>query len=280
MSTTFENVALANFFASARDGLFIPRSPDLFLPDNWTRIFARGLETLAEQGAFEGKTVLEVGIGTGVVMAGLSSMPNGPKLFMGTDICAQAVAASKELANRLTLRNVSRLVQSDLLFALSAHDLKDVGHIVACIPQVPAPSNVDLSANDNFAHYYSPQGTCWDDFGLGLNARLIAEVNEKAPQATLTLNLAGRPGIEHLLTLFKMHERKAQITHCDIVPQHSGTSLASLAEREDPDHPFEFFADADGKEQISASIAEAKRAQGSPVYHKVYVLTAPGGPAR
>lgn len=265
-SVSIEKVSLRNFYANAAD-IEIERPSDLFLPDTWTRVFATGLQ---KDITLSGSHVLEVGVGTGVNLAGLLTIPNRPTDFVGTDLCNNAVRASKKLAQTYSLN--ARLLASDLLEDVPDTILKDRTHIVACIPQVPA--DIDLTACDNAAHYYNPTGSNWDKDGLGLNARLLEQVTRRAPKARVTLNLAGRPGIERLHGLFYYHGREPKLLHAQTVPQHAGTSLAPLAKKEANGHaPFEFFADAKGLQPLNASQAETRRIAQAPVFHKVYVIT-------
>ena len=265
-SVSIEKVSLRSFYANAAD-IEIERPSDLFLPDTWTRVFATGLQ---KDKTLSGGKVLEIGVGTGVNLAGLLTIPNRPTDFVGTDLCNNAVHASKKLAAAHGLN--AKLLASDLLNEVPDDILKNRTHIVACIPQVPA--DIDLTACDNAAHYYNPTGSNWDKDGLGLNARLLEQVARRAPKAHVTLNLAGRPGIERLHGLFYFHGREPQLLHAETVPQHAGTSLAPLARKEANGHaPFEFFADKKGLQPLNATEAEARRLVEAPVFHKVYVIT-------
>ncbi len=260
-------VTLDQFYPDATRNIHIPRPADLFLPDQWTEVFARGILTRA----FEGKTVLEVGVGTGINMAGLLARQYPVARYIGTDICDKAVFASGILAvdNGWDVE----LVTSDLLKDVPDAVLQNVENIFACIPQVPTER--DLSQGDNFAHYYKGTGSYWDKYGLGLNSSLLQEATKRAPQAEVTLNLSGRPGVDTLRELFSYHGRDFDVVHEEMVPQHAETSVASLAAMEGNGHrAFEFFGDKDGHEHINAGQAEQRRLNGAPVFHKIYVATA------
>jgi methylase of polypeptide subunit release factors len=260
-------VELDQFYPDVTRNITIPRSPELFLPDQWTRVFAKGLLTHA----FAGRKVLEVGVGTGINMAGLLAGRIPPSQYVGTDICNNAVSASRILATAQGWD--AQLVQSNLLEDVPDDILSRVDHIIACIPQVP--SDKPLGEGDNYAHYYKANGSYWDQYGLGLNSRLLKQAWERAPQASVTLNLSGRPGLDKLKELFDYHDRFARVAYEELVPQHTETSIESLAKMEQDGHaPFEFFADADGVEQIGATQAEVRRVNQEPVFHKVYVLSA------
>lgn len=261
-------VSLKDFYHKASN-IEVPCRSDLFEPDHWTRTLAEGLQKVN----LSGKNVLEVGIGVGINMAGLMTAKNPPASFIGGDIREDAIKLSQALAKKYSLPAICQY--SDLLLNISQENLEIIDQIFACIPQVPAC--LDLNENDNAAHYYRPDGNSWDDYGLGLNAKLLKQATERAPQAGIILNFSGRPGEKTLKTLFNECGRIPNILHESIVPQHKGTSLASLAEMEGNGHSnFEFFSDPKAKIQISASDAEDRRIKNQPVFHKIYVMNAPG----
>lgn len=263
MSKVISSVALTDFYNSAAEAT-IPCHTELFVPDEWTKIFAFGLQEIRLQG----QIALEVGVGIGVNMAGLMTSQNVPAHFYGTDISTKAIEVSTTLARLLNIN--ATLLRSNLLQDLDKQKLKQVGAVIACIPQVPA--DLDLSENDNSAHYYTPLGNCWDDYGLGLNAALIEQATEKSPFASITLNLCGRPGINKLIQMFEEFDRSSEIIHSAVIPQHTGTSLASLVHMEENGHlPFEFFKDPNGNHHITAAEAEKRRGVDE-VYHKIYVI--------
>ncbi|CAF1070771.1 unnamed protein product [Adineta steineri] len=268
-----EMIRVRDFYANITRDIEIERSPNLFLPDDWTKGFAQGLKNVFKSiPGFYNSTVLEIGVGTGINMAGLLSLPCPPARFIGTDISQEAINASSALALRERW-NVT-LSQSDLLCNVSDDILANVDYIVGCIPQVPAPASINLMDIDNFAHYYESKGTHWDDIGLALNAALLQQAAERAPHAAIILNLSGRPGIKCLQRLFiENRYKKPFICNVTMVKQHHGTSLAAFAVMENNGRDaFEFFEDKDGKIPICASAAEQRRLDGKDVYHYVYVL--------
>jgi methylase of polypeptide subunit release factors len=270
-----ESVSLRDFYDTATRDINIEHPLNLFYPDAWTKAFAEGLKKVAKHTpTFGNNTILEVGVGIGINMAGLLCSPCPPAVFIGTDISKHAIVASSLLALREGW-NVT-LLQSNLLHDVSDDVLAKVDYIVGCIPQVPAPPKINLSDSDKLAHYYEPQGTQWDAFGLGLNAALLQQAAERAPQAFVMLNLSGRPGINRLKSLFMENGYKEPtICYSTMVEQHQETSLAAFATMEDNgQEPFEFFQDKDGKIPICASAAEKRRLAGKQVYHQIYVLLA------
>ncbi len=263
-------VVLLRDFYNGSANLAIPTLPGkVFIPDEWTETIAAGVQKL-DMG---GKNVLEVGVGSGINAAGILTSNKPPASFIGTDICRESITLSQELINNNGWNAVCFC--SDLLKDVPVFQLSKIDEIFACIPQVPA--SLALEDGDNTSHYYIPTGGEWDIYGLGLNANLIQQATERAPQAGITLNLCGRPGKETLERLFETFDRNASIIHEAVVPQHIGTSLASLAKLEDEGHTdFEFFADPKATQIISATTAEQRRISEQPVFHKVYVFHAPG----
>ncbi len=266
-------IRLKEIFPVATRNMIILRPSNLFDPDEWTIALASGLIKLSQKGFFKEKSIFEVGAGTGVNIAGLRTLPNPPAHIAASDLCADSIRVSAELA-RMNNWDVP-LYHSDLLSQVPDMALRDCDQIIACIPQVPG--ELDLAKKDNMAHYYRPTGHAWDLFGLGLNARLLEQVAERAPQAGVTLNLSGRPGLERLRMLFMQHGYEPQVTHEAMVSQHMDTSLATLAQLEQNGcQPFEFFEDESGEHPMTAAEAEGRRLETKPVFHKIYVLTAPG----
>ena len=272
---TVQYVSLRDFYDNATRDIKIECTSNLFSPDDWTKAFAQGLKNVMKHApSFGNSTILEVGVGIGINMAGLLCLPHPPASFVGTDFSAHAIMTSTSLALKEGW-NVT-LLQSDLLRDIPHYLLSKVDYIVACIPQVPASPKLNLVKNDNMAHYYEPTGTHWDNFGLGLNAALLQQTANRAPQAFVVLNLGGRPGIKRLKSLFTQNGyREPLILYQTMVKQHQETSLAAFAAMEDDgQEPFELFKDEAGSIPICASTAEKRRMLGEEVYHSIYVLMA------
>lgn len=280
-SKDVEEVLLGDFYPdSTQADMVITRPSDLFLPDEWTKTFAAGLVKLADSDpAFSEKHVMEIGVGTGINMAGLMTLKKRgkqirvPKFFIGTDIDPSAVTASRGLASRNGLSHVTKFTPSSLLDNVSQSSMAEIGHIIACIPQVP--SFEDLSIEDRVSHYYTPEGDKkWDKYGLGLNASLLRQAKSRELEAQVTLNLSGRPGLRRLCELFTDMGYMPEVLHEDVVQQHAGTSLESLASLEGEGvRPFEFFESDAADKEIYATEAYDRQLKSKPVWHKVYVIT-------
>ena len=262
-------VRLREFYKQSADIIIPTDNSKVYLPDHsWTETFAEGLQRCA----LTESSVLEVGVGSGINMAGLMLVPYPPRDFIGLDIADDAVSASRVVAkaNRIG----ATLMQSDLLSNVGDSTLRGVDHIIGCIPQVPRHKG-EMHDDRELSDYYEETGIKEDAFGLGLVARLLDQAADRAPQAQITLNVAGRPGEQRINELFADRAMRHRSLHCRVVKQDAGTCLASLAEiEEQTGMDFRFYADASGYEGINAREAEARRTAGIDIFHKLYVIQA------
>jgi SAM-dependent methyltransferase len=250
-----------------------------FTPDQWTRALLRGL---AQFDGFKDKNVAELGVGTGINAAYVLDAKD-PKQLFASDIDGRCTD--------LAARNVSRAVSADksdrfhpvagdqnLASWLADHEPGFVDVVYGCLPQVVKSQEMDIHEGDNVAHYYDPAQypSKLHHLGLGLNDFALRQLNPRLNQGgTVILNLSGRPGREQTLELFRSNGFEPRILHEEVVAQHAGTSVATLAEIERRHgHIFEFFTSPQGTadSQISATEAETRRLAGEPVYHKIYVV--------
>ncbi len=262
-------VPLRDFYAAAAD-IIIPVDNDkVFLPDaSWGGTFATGLQKCD----LAGSVVAEIGIGCGINMAGLMLSDKKPESFTGADYAPSAVEASRWLADREGIE--AKILQSDLLKSFSDKALERVDYIIACIPQVPRQPG-EITNDRDHSDYYEERGVEEDEYGLGLIASLLDEAACRAPQATLLLNIANRPGGERIQTMFARHGYETDIVHKAVVQQDPTTSLQSLAKIEcRTGLDFHFYADPSAQRHIGAVAAETSRRAGQPVYHNLHVLAA------
>lgn len=263
------NIPLRKFYSAAAD-IIIPVDNDkVFLPDvSWGGTFATGLQKCN----LAGTIVAEIGAGCGINMAGLMLSKNKPASFTGADYAVSAVDASRWLADRENID--AQILQSDLLKSFSDGELRRVDYIIACIPQVPRQPGHITNDRDH-SDYYESRGVEEDEYGLGLIASLLDEAASRAPQATLILNIANRPGGERIQAMFARHGYNTDIVHKAVVQQDPTTSLMSLAEIEcRTGLDFHFYADQSAQIHIGAVAAEENRKSGQPVYHNLHVLAA------
>lgn len=250
-----------------------------FLPDQWTRAFLRGL---AQFDGFDGKTVVELGIGTGVNAAYVLQSRN-PKCVVGSDIDGMCTIIS--LKNVYT--NVDeekqgrfRALAGDQNLASWIHEKGFADVVFGCLPQVIKSEQIHLHEGNDVSHYYDPAfyPSELHHLGLGLNDFALRQLHPLLNQgASVILNLSGRPGLGKGLEelLFRTNGYEPRVLHEEVVAQHAGTSVATLAEVEKHHgHEFEFFTSIDGapESKISATFAEERRLAGLPVFHKIYVI--------
>jgi len=246
-----------------------------FHPDQWSKAFLRGLSRLD----VEGKNVAEIGVGTGVNVIYLLRTGR-PRSIHFSDKDARLAP--------LALENITKVLSPSeydgkVFPKTGERDLADwcenfhqkIDLVYACIPQVILPHGSSINDGDNLAHYYE-SGKYDSDlhlYGLGLNDVLLAQAREFLPQGgSAVLNLGGRPGRKKLENLFRKNGFHPELIHQEMIAQHTGTSLDSLCALETATgHDFEFFADEDGKEPLNALAAEERRANGIPVFHRIYV---------
>jgi len=249
-----------------------------FKPDHWSKSFLRGLTKLASR--WKNLRVWEVGVGTGVnLMVLRSQSPSTEWYFSDYDPRCVPLALENLLRSGAGKKGLYPLLGSWDLVAPPTDNGQNVPkvHVVfGCLPQVP--SETEHSVADWTSHYYDPRlyrEAHQNALGLGLNEVLLIRArNVLLPGGSVVLNLGGRPGLSKLHSLFKDAGYRSKVVWQETIPQHTETSLASLAALEANGHhsEFEFFKDLDCEKQIGAGEAEKRRLCGKPIYHKIYVM--------
>ncbi len=250
-----------------------------FLPDQWTRAFLKGL---AAFDGFDGKKVLELGVGVGINAAYVLQARN-PTTLYATDIDGRCTAVSaKNVQHNAAPENAEKYqpLEGDRNLAswLTEKGFADV--VYGCLPQVVRPTGMDLHEGNTVGHYYDPALYQSDlhHLGLGLNEFALRQLHPLLNSgASVILNLSGRPGLGQGLEelLFRKNGYEPRVLHEEVIAQHVMTSIATLADVErETGHTFEFFTAQSGapETQVSATVAEARRLAGQPVYHKIYVI--------
>lgn len=258
-------------------GKAIAVPPWAFRPDQWSFAFLRGLRALAP--TFEGQSLWELGVGTGLNTAFVATLAPSAH-FHYSDY--------NNHCSILACTNISGLVPGsrercsplygpwDLVTPPNGMTAPQVDVIFGCLPQV-TKDGLDLTVGDRVAHYYDPAlypEARHHDLGLGLHEALLERAKAVlCPGGRIVVNLSGRPGRQCLTALFTERGYHARVVHEEMVAQHRGTTLATLAALEDEGHPeFEFFADERGEREINACAAEARRLAGEPLFHNIYVI--------
>lgn len=270
--------------------------------DPWTETFQTGLK----RAGLTGKSVYEVGIGTGINAAFVLR------------VCRAAEASGSDLDPRLAElaeRNVHNLAPEEahrfhpVKGAVSLIDteaaraqIAKTDVVMACIPQVGDPGDrrvasfreaheVELGesaqekTDDHIAHYYP-----WDMFdqypynavGLGLNEALLRRVRDAAPDAQMIMNFGARIPVATLCAMFEANGYAPEVLHSQMVQQDGSTDISFFVTLEqamkgtgyETDLVCEFFADADGEMPLSACDAQARQQDNveAPLFHRVCVI--------
>lgn len=250
-----------------------------FLPDQWSRAFLKGL---AAYDGFDGKKVLELGVGTGVNPAYILQMRN-PEVLYAADIDGRCTEVSaKNVKHNVSPEKAAkyRPIAGDQNLASFVTEVGFADVVYGCLPQVVKATEMDLHEGNTVGHYYDPALYPSDlhHLGLGLNEYALRQLHPLMNVGgTVILNLSGRPGLGKGLEelLFRKNGFEPRVLHEEVIEQHVMTSVATLAEvGKRMNHTFEFFTSASGKpeSQVSAAVAEQRRLAGQPVYHKIYVI--------
>ncbi len=255
-----------------------------FLPDAWNFTLYQGLRNAR----LENSDVLEVGCGTGITLLLLHAYFAGIRLTYA-DIVPQCTELAQANLQENRQENGHRALHGswNLLRFLGNGIAPEIGPqdaVVACIPQV-AVTEAQLQEwgrwiPDWRAHYYDPgdfPDASFNNRGLGLNEELLRQAREILPRGgRIILNLAHRPGPEHIIAMFRTYGFTAvQALSTSMIRQHASTSLRPFMALEDAGAPdFVFYEDETGHRPISAHAAERRRLAKEPIYHKLSAFQA------
>lgn len=270
--------------------------------DVWTRTFRQGLL----KAELRGKTVYEVGVGTGINIAFMLQRC-GIAQAIGSDLDPRLTELATRIVESLVPDASSRfltvpgsvsLLESDEAKAYG----KDVDVIVGCLPQVGDPSDarcaafvkaivpgpaskLDKRIPDHYAHYYpwaQFDGYPFNVVGLGLNEALLRQARNMAPQADVILNFGGRIGQEVILDLFEANDYSPEVLYSTIVPQSRDTDITFYVALErairdtavESAFSCEFFADPQGHRRLTAQEAWTRLCEDPhvPLYHSILVV--------
>jgi hypothetical protein len=281
-----------------------PEAPDFaFDPDDpWTQTFQTGLK----RANLTGKTVYEVGVGTGTNVAFILE-ECGAKRVYGSDLDPRLVELAERNIHALCPQKAERFkpVHGSVSLVDTDEARKKVGEtdvVIACIPQVGEPGDerltafredqkvklaegADNEAEDHIAHYYP--WTLFDEYpynsvGLGLNEALMRRIREHAPQAELVMNFGCRIGTDVICECFEANGYKPEKIASKIVHQHTGTDISFFVTVEkalsgtglEKQLICKFYADPEGKTPLSATEAQDLMDKDPDVdlYHEVAVI--------
>ncbi|WP_216671105.1 hypothetical protein [Mangrovicoccus sp. HB161399] len=281
-----------------------PHSPGYaFDPsDPWTQTFQIALE----RAGLGGRTVYEVGMGTGVNAAFLLRMC-GAKRVAGSDLDPRMAKLAERNVLSLAPQEAHRfhpvpgavsLVDDPLALA----EVERADAVIGCLPQVAdpgcprfgafrratktaLPEGADVREDDHIAHYYP--WSAFEDFpfnsvGLGLNEALLRRLRSCAPKAEVILNFGARIGVPVLFELFEANGYRPETLHSQIVKQHAGTDISFFVALERAlrdtgfgvDFSCAFYGDPGGTERISAIEAQDRidADRGAAIHHEVCTI--------
>lgn len=258
-------------------------TPNIFLPDDWTRTLLTGLFKIWPRG-LPGKTIVEIGVGTGVMPIALASNGFGFEKFFGFDIDLLAVRVARL---NVAISGLSEVVL--LKGGRSTFEADDglydgdpyVDLVIANLPQVPTLSATPL--RDQLFDYYPMPVTLtsdeetWAMQGLLLIARVLREARQRLkPGGTVVLNVAGRPKKAAINQFFEAIEYTCTDEYKARVRQESGTDISAFAYFERTQGlQYEFFRKAQPNAvSVDAKTACKLLARAEPCYHDLYVIKA------
>ena len=288
------------------DGIVSPQRPEFaFDPtDPWTITFQMGLE----RAGLEGKTVYEVGVGTGTNVAFLIRMCRAATVY-GSDLDARLPDLAEQNVKDLVGDEASRFHPIKGSVSLIDHPealeaIAKTDAIIACLPQVGDPSDGKVkafreahkaplaesmrsgtNAEDHVAHYYP--WAMFDEFpynsvGLGLNEALLRRLKEHAPKAEIIMNFGARIGTDILFEFFRSNGYEPEKLSSMIVHQHAGTDISFFVALErslqgtgvESEFNAIFFADPEGKDKLSACDAQdlLDKDPKTKLYHEVCTI--------
>ncbi|MEB3309056.1 MAG: TIR domain-containing protein [Snowella sp.] len=257
-------------------------SPNTFIPDDWTRNFLRGLISCSAT-AKEAKTIVEIGVGTGIVPIALSSAGFNFDKYYGFDIDTLATRVASlniafyQLTNKVALHGGGSIFEPERNFDLGT-EYADL--IIANVPQVPSMSTGPI--RDLFDYYHMPIRTNGSDEeecamqGLWLVRSILQQSYSRLQRdGRIILNIGGRPGHENIHAMIEECEYDAEILHTEIVEQDPETDISALVHFEKTQSiEYEFYKDMRARIKISARQAYSRICEGQKCYHKLHVIEA------
>jgi methylase of polypeptide subunit release factors len=273
-------------FEAAKADIRVPllMCPNMFLPDKWTTTFLEGLLKVPI-GDIRGKTIAEIGVGTGVIPITLVRCGIEPLKYVGYDIDTLAgwiaklnfdfhdlsaerfiVHAGSSLFDGHPILQERQLVPPSDSFA----DL-----VIANVPQVPSLSTSPI--RDQFDYYPVPfehVKNPWAQRGLWLVGEILRQARRHLKErGSVVVALAGRPGKESIETLFRKHGYEPELIHSRRIAQDSDTDISAFVYFEKEYRVRYSFYDADEHgTEISADQAYDRICKGQLCFHDIFVF--------
>jgi aspartate/methionine/tyrosine aminotransferase/methylase of polypeptide subunit release factors len=262
--------------------------PSIFAPEEWGRTFLRGLLARPSE-AYRGRTVVELGSGSGWVAIALAKLTPLAKVY-ALDLNPHAALVTEinaRLAGEdLEGRSVASKIETGVSDLLSSLEAKDVTVDLVCgnIPQVLGPEEVERAhelTEDAPARvlrmlgdYTPPTGHFEDVLSLGLIANALERALPRLkPEGRIVLNLAGRPGFDAIRWVFARWGYAPRVIAKARILQDPGTDISPFARAEEAtQRRFFFYSSREAKEPISAREARERQHRGEPTFHDLYVV--------
>jgi aspartate/methionine/tyrosine aminotransferase len=224
-----------------------------FLPENWSRFFARQVLEEIKRGGGRVARAAELGSGTGWLSLYLRKL--GVVDYMeGGDLTETAPVVSRINALLNGVEEV-RFVKSNLWENLSREEPFDL--VVACIPQIP--KELGTITERGFADYAPARENIFKPYGLGLVYEALNQSRTHlSEQGRILLNLAGRPGLGTLLEMYRRAGYHPILRQHDIIEQDPNTDIGPLAQLEAsfPGVRFKFLPPIGEGDQASLSATD------------------------
>lgn len=257
------------------------KSEKVFKPDEWTvAILTAILKILSEkynEKKGEKVSILEVGVWTGRNLKFLlENYKQKIKKLFWTDLIEEAIIDSEKCIKELNEDGKCELILSNLLKDVPKKILDILDFMYACIPQVMLPEG-SKRPEDYYAHYYDKEefkAFIYNKFGFWLLEKYISQSSVNAPWVDIVMNVSWRINKSIINSMFNSYWYTAEYVYDKIIPQCAETELWMYVELENENRSsvWEFYEDAEGRIIISAELAEKRRKDNMPVYHRIYVV--------
>ena len=153
-------------------------SPNTFLPDDWTRTFIEGLAAIPRE-VLDDKTIVEIGVGTGIVPIAMHLMGIRYRKYLGYDIDTLAARVANlnldfyQISDRAVAYGGGSTFEPERGLIADNEPYADV--VIANVPQVPSLSTGPI--RDQFDYYYMPVTLRGEDRDVGNAGPLARRAN-------------------------------------------------------------------------------------------------------
>lgn len=262
---------------------FSDRKESTFIPDDWTvSMIVWVIKHVNDLLRYKDWiSLMELWVWEWVIVKYfLSNYSDKINKIVWLDICSGAIDdASDNLKSVIDINPEKvELKVSNLLKNYNSQIIDKLDFVYACLPQVRYIGSEEDRAKikDFYAHYYENkwfEHLEYDKYGLWLIEQTIIEASLSTRNSDILLNLAWRVSKEVLFDLFYKYWYSPEIMYEKIIPQHEWTELWMYVNLEKDWLCIpEFFEDTEWMKTISAEVAEKRRKEKQPVFHKIFVI--------